>query len=816
MLLKELNLIGFGKFKNKNIVLKDGINLIYGENEAGKSTLHSFIDGMFYGFLKPNIKRTDYLPEYEKYNPWTNNRYAGIIRFKYNGKFYRIERNFTKGEENTKVLDETTGVDITKNIEAGSGRVLQPGIHFFGFNTRVFSNTIFIKQLGTKTDDKLAAEVTEKLINVTTTLDDNISVDKAISELKVRMGEIGTDRASTKPYAKNLRDIERLQEEKSNILSEKDAYQSYLEEKIRLNNNLEIEMRNLSRLREKLSKVEILEKARTLEEAKILSDEIANLNSKIDKLSSYANISMDQYKESINLSNAIDFIDKNIVQSKFELENIENRLQSMDNEGYNDIYGKKIEEISKDYNYYEELEEEKNTIFYNKEDNKIEFLKRDYKELKGKSSKYKVIQIFSIILAIIAFGATIIAIITKKYLPIGILFIVFGSIGGYYTNKVNNLKYIIEDISRKIEDIYNREKEKQSRIEEIEKLKKSLLEKYNTTGKMEFKKLLDRLQIEHYRQKEQIELYNELKIKREFLLDRIYEDEFNKKQNLITLEAIFTENNVRDIQEFNYSLDKRNMYEQYIRESEGKKEILRKVLGQHTIEDLIAELGNFYLDINNSIEDMDKNQIKYQIDRINENISDIKIALRGAEENLNILGKDMERLVVIEEEIERKIKYKEELENKYKSLEIAAQAIEELSRDIHSQFTPEINKKVSKIVEKITEGKYNNIKISESLNISVENPITREIIDINSLSGGTIDQLYFSLRFGIINSMVDNKLPLILDDCFIQYDDSRLKNIIEFLTDIGNERQVILFTCHNREKKALEDLGAKFNLINLR
>ena len=608
----------------------------------------------------------------------------------------------------------------------------------------------------------------------------------------------------------------RLQEEKSNILSEKDAYQSYLEEKIRLNNNLEIEMRNLSRLREKLLKVEILEKARTLEEAKILSDEIANLNSKIDKLSSYANISMDQYKESINLSNAIDFIDKNIVQSKFELENIENRLQSMDNEGYNDIYGKKIEEISKDYNYYEELEEEKNTIFYNKEDNKIEFLKRDYKELKGKSSKYKVIQIFSIILAIIAFGATIIAIITKKYLPIGILFIVFGSIGGYYTNKVNNLKYIIEDISRKIEDIYNREKEKQSRIEEIEKLKKSLLEKYNTTGKMEFKKLLDRLQIEHYRQKEQIELYNELKIKRGFLLDRIYEDEFNKKQNLITLEAIFTENNVRDIQEFNYSLDKRNMYEQYIRESEGKKEILRKVLGQHTIEDLIAELGNFYLDINNSIEDMDKNQIKYQIDRINENISDIKIALRGAEENLNILGKDMERLVVIEEEIERKIKYKEELENKYKSLEIAAQAIEELSRDIHSQFTPEINKKVSKIVEKITEGKYNNIKISESLNISVENPITREIIDINSLSGGTIDQLYFSLRFGIINSMVDNKLPLILDDCFIQYDDSRLKNIIEFLTDIGNERQVILFTCHNREKKALEDLGAKFNLINLK
>lgn len=63
--------------------------------------------------------------------------------------------------------------------------------------------------------------------------------------------------------------------------------------------------------------------------------------------------------------------------------------------------------------------------------------------------------------------------------------------------------------------------------------------------------------------------------------------------------------------------------------------------------------------------------------------------------------------------------------------------------------------------------------------------------------------------------MVDNRLPLILDDCFVQYDDNRLTNIMEFLADIGRERQVILFTCHNREREILEDLGVKFNLINL-
>lgn len=710
MLLKELNLIGFGKFKNQSIILKDGINLIYGENEAGKSTLHSFIDGMFYGFLKPNVKRRDYLPEYEKYNPWDNSRYAGIIRFRYNGKNYRIERIFTKGEEQTRVLDETTGVDITKNIDTGNGKILQPGIHFFGFNTRVFSNTIFIKQLGTKTDDKLANEVTEKLVNISTALDDNISVDKAVSELKIKMGEIGTDKAPTKPYARNLKDIESLEEEKRNILVEKDSYESYLEEKIRLNENLEIEIRNLSDLNGRLQSLEVLEKARVLEEAKILSGEI---------------------------------------------ENIQNKLDLLSKENHEDIHDKKIEEVAKDYNYYEKIEEEKNRILYNKEDSKIEFLKRDYKDYEGKISNHKTTQMIIGLLAIIILGT---AVAMENYLIVFALLPVIVLL----RHSLNNLKKTnatMEHIKLEINNICNKEKEKQNRIEEINKIQKDILGNYNLDNKMGLKELLDKLQIENYRKKDK--------------------------------------------------------YEKYIKEIEWKSEVLTKVLGQNTIEGLTKELNNFYIDMNNKVQDMDKNQLRYQIERVKENISDFKIALKGVEENINILGKNMERLVVIEEELDRKKKYKEELENKYKSLEIAANVIEELSKDIHSQFAPSINKKVGKIVEKITGGKYNNVRISETLNIGVENPITREIVDINNLSGGTIDQLYFSLRFGIVNSMVDNRLPLILDDCFTQYDDNRLVNIINFLIDISAERQIILFTCHNREREILENLGVEFNLINL-
>ena len=49
MKLLELHIEGFGKFHNKTISFHDGMNVIYGKNEAGKSTLHTFIRGMLFG-----------------------------------------------------------------------------------------------------------------------------------------------------------------------------------------------------------------------------------------------------------------------------------------------------------------------------------------------------------------------------------------------------------------------------------------------------------------------------------------------------------------------------------------------------------------------------------------------------------------------------------------------------------------------------------------------------------------------------------------------------------------------------------------------
>lgn len=72
MQIEKIQINNFGKLKDKDIELNNGINVIFGENESGKSTLLKFITSMFYGASKnKNGKR---ISDFEKYTPWNERR----------------------------------------------------------------------------------------------------------------------------------------------------------------------------------------------------------------------------------------------------------------------------------------------------------------------------------------------------------------------------------------------------------------------------------------------------------------------------------------------------------------------------------------------------------------------------------------------------------------------------------------------------------------------------------------------------------------------------------------------------------------------
>ena len=114
MIIKELELINFGKFNNKTVRFEKGMNIIYGENEAGKTTLHTFIRGMLFGIEKQRGKASAN-DIYSKYEPWDDpTNYQGKMRIEQNGKNYRIERFFNKNNKRFAVIDEDEGRELTE------------------------------------------------------------------------------------------------------------------------------------------------------------------------------------------------------------------------------------------------------------------------------------------------------------------------------------------------------------------------------------------------------------------------------------------------------------------------------------------------------------------------------------------------------------------------------------------------------------------------------------------------------------------------------------------------------------------------------
>lgn len=809
MIIRELNLIGFGKFNNKIINLNDGINIIYGENEFGKTTIHNFIDGMFYGFLRPYVKNTLYLDEHAKYTPWNNSMYSGILKFQHQGELYSIERNFTKSKESTRVIMENTGEDITYSIDNGDkGRILQPGIHFFGFNNAVFSNTVLIKQLALRTDEKLANEVRDKLVNVSTSMDESISIEQAINELNKSLKSIGSLKAPTSEYSLKHNSLTNLRNEKREILSLKREYDELIEKSILIDKNIDLYNLQIKELQSRLNNSKIIEKHNQYKEAKQLESQLSELTIKIENYSIYNHLSMEDYTNCIGFNNDILHFDNRIEELKRVIDKLDSEI---------DILRKKDKDTKElddniviDYNFYEELEEENSKIASSNNSNQLEFLRRDYKTSNTIKNSLNTLLLFC---GFIFISILIYSVLNNKtsYLIFNFIVLIIIIYAILKTRRIKGLLKRIESQMLELESLY---KESKMKIIENEKNQKNILDKYNIKTKLEFKRLQDNMDLMVFKKKDLDEELSKSVEKSIHLQEELALNETKKLQYEIQLKDLLYKNKSDSIEEFKNGLAKKQLLEDLSAQIKNKKDLYIRILGNSRLEDILKELDDFG-DYENIDESLTKDEINLSLVNVKDKLISEQLNKKGLESRLEDLNQKISHLVNVDEEITRSISQIDDMDKKINAIQLAKNTIESLSKDIHKQFAPAINQRVSKVIEQITGGKYNSVKIDNNLQIGINDPITGEIINVNSLSGGTIDQLYFALRFSIIKSLADHSLPLILDDSFIQYDDIRLENILRFLTKISKERQIILFTCQRREQDLLDKIQAEYSIIKL-
>jgi len=112
MRIDKLHLQNFGQFHDKDITLAPGINVIYGANEAGKSTTKDFIVDMLYGIDKSRGVGARF-DHYEQKKPINGSAFSGAMQVSKDGTSYLIERNFARAEKKTTVRDLDTGREVS-------------------------------------------------------------------------------------------------------------------------------------------------------------------------------------------------------------------------------------------------------------------------------------------------------------------------------------------------------------------------------------------------------------------------------------------------------------------------------------------------------------------------------------------------------------------------------------------------------------------------------------------------------------------------------------------------------------------------------
>ena len=301
MKINKLKINGFGKIENKEINLENKINIIYGKNESGKSTIFNFIVSMLYGCSK--LKKGKNISNFEKYKPWNTEEFSGKIKYELdNNKKYEIIRKF---KSKNPIIYNENSEDISKQFNNDKTK----GINYFyeqtGIDEDLFISTTAVAQEEIKLEKNNENLLIQKITNIASTGEDNTSYKNAINKLnKKQLNEIGTARSNDRPINKIEKELNELKIKNNNlnnIITNKENFEIE-------NNKIKIEINNSENKIEIIKNIKEIIERNKIENEKInlISENILNYEKEIDNFKNEKEkISKKTIKEKNNKNNKL-------------------------------------------------------------------------------------------------------------------------------------------------------------------------------------------------------------------------------------------------------------------------------------------------------------------------------------------------------------------------------------------------------------------------------------------------------------------------------------------------------------------------------
>lgn len=421
MKIKNIKVNAYGNIENKDINLEEGINIIHGANESGKSTLLNYIISIFYGISRNKDGKA--LSDYEKYKPWNSNEFSGRISYKLeNGEKYEIFRDFNK--KNPKIYNDKLE-DISDRFETDKKDGSKFFIEQMGIDKQMYLSTVVSTQEEVRLDEKNQNMLIQKIANLAGTGEDNVSYKKALIKLQEKIrDEIGTNKTSQKPI--NI--IEKEIVEINNKIVETEKYR---------NRKYEIDA----------EKEQILFELKELEQQKQILQELQNSMKSEEETKNRLEIREKNRKDNIAKINELTN-QKNTINAESErVQSAKNHLQDII-KGHKENIEKLNSEIEKIANEKEETQE-----------------------------KEKPSILFIVITVVLAIALICSIILIKNYIVSGILGVAIIANIVFYV--INNNKQKVN--KAKLREKINQEK--QYKREKFENQKQQIIANVNTTEK---------------------------------------------------------------------------------------------------------------------------------------------------------------------------------------------------------------------------------------------------------------------------------------------------------------------------------------------
>lgn len=747
MIIKELGLLNFGKFEDKKIELQEGINLIYGRNEKGKSTIVNFIDGIFYGFSRDSLVKKVRDDLFEKSRPWNSNLYRGYIILNDKGEDFRISRDFDKDE--CSILNLKTADDLSDDPRIFMySRIPQPGVLFFDLNRKIYKSTFFIGQRLSQLDSDASVELQNRINNFSVSEDENVDLSKVIERMKEDLYDIGTKKRKLSEIGRINDELEKISKDKVNFISLKETYEKSIDK-------YKSSKDNLRDLEEKLRGRKLFE----FENLKEKLRECHESNSENDEKYNFADL-----EKAIEINRSL-----GIYSSKLD------DLLSVERESFDvDL------DLEEDYQRFKEINREIQALNENNYSKEREIISWDIKNTEKEVFKYILKFLSSFIGGLLV---VLISIYLKKYLISTLSFILF-AYSYFRIAKYRENKDLLNRLRNKYQNYKKKSQEKTLIKKKFDKEIDEILIKYGARDKKELSEIFDSRIEENLKNISKNEYNREWIEKNSLEIDDTKRSIFNLEGELQNIFHKYEVENIKDLKNLFYENRDANRISEY----------------KYRIKELEKEnlTGNIYRE--------------ESIDEIQEKIDFEKNNILNLEGSLKTLEDSLEKLRVLEErsfELKEKLK---ELEYKKELLEISIERFEDFVKARRVDKLPLLKKEISIYLDAMTSGKYNEILIDDSLGIRVYDRDIENYVGLDSLSLGTIDQIYLAFRLSISKIISDKEIPIVLDSHFDSYDDFRLKEALEILQ---NNEQVLIFTSTNREKEILDKYSMTYKLITI-